>query len=118
MSFDYAAIADDAAQLVMEFGAAATLTRTTPTYDESTGIAGTSDAVQSVYACVMPYGDKMVNGTTILASDQQAYIAARGVTAPQPGDTFTWQSVKYNVISAKNIGPAGIFVFYELQVRG
>jgi hypothetical protein len=119
MTFDYAAIASEVAEILREFGASTTLKRpATADYDPTTGTNATTPATeQSVTAVVFPYADKHVDGTLILATDQQAFLSASGVTAPNPGDLLTWGGVDRNVVKTRNLGPAGVFVFYECQLR-
>lgn len=118
MSFDYAEIRALAAELLSEFGAAGVLARTTPgTYDADEGEMAAAETTQTVTACMFPYGDKFVDGTNILASDRQAFISALGVTPPQAGDVLAWGGEVFAVVRVKNLGPAGVFVLYECQVR-
>ncbi|AKJ28837.1 hypothetical protein [Caldimonas brevitalea] len=117
MSF-YTEMAQTAQALLQEFGAAATISRQTPgEYDPAAGAPSVVDTSQNVAAAVFPYGDRFIDGTLILAGDQQAFVGAVGATEPQPGDTFLWAGTAYKVIKAKILGPAGSAVLYELQVR-
>jgi hypothetical protein len=119
MSFDYASLAVDVAELLGEMGAATTLTTTTPgTYDPNTGtVPAATTVAATVNAVVLPYADEAVNGTLIQASDQKAFVSAVGVTAPLPGAVLAWRGQALTVVRAKNLGPSGVFVLYELQVR-
>lgn len=115
---DYAGLATEAAALLAEFGAQATLTRATPgAYNPSTGTVATTSAAQTVTACVFPYADKFVDGTNILSSDRQAFIAAPGVTAPRAGDVLTWGAETLTVVKVKGIAPGRTAVLYEAHVR-
>ncbi|MGA0608832.1 hypothetical protein [Caldimonas sp. KR1-144] len=117
-AFNYAATAQTAQRLLQRFGAQTTLTRPgTPTYDPETGETTATPVVDSCTAAVFPYGDKYVDGTQILATDRQAYIAAVGLTEPKPGDVLLWGGSGLTVIKTKNIAPAGLPVLYEAQVR-
>lgn len=117
MAFDYASTATQAAELLQEFGRAATLTRSEPgAYDPTTGTGSMVDTVQTVYAVVLPYGDGMVDGSRILATDQQAYVSV-GTTAPRAGDAMTWGADQLRVIEVKALSPAGTAVLYTMQVR-
>lgn len=108
-------------RLLAKYGAETTLTTpsdTAPTYDPATGIATpASPTVNTVTAAVFPYGDKYIDGTLILAGDEQAYISASGITEPKPGSVLVWRSKNYTTVRAKVLGPAGVNVLYELQVR-
>lgn len=119
MSFDYASIAIEAAALIEEFGAEGTLTRKgAGTYAPSTGAATPTETELAVTACVFPYGDKFIDGTTITTRDRQAFIAASaGMSEPREGDVFEWGSEVFTVRRAKNLGPARTMVLFEAQVR-
>lgn len=117
-AFDYAAMARTAQRLLQRFGARTTLTRPgTPTYDPETGETTATPVVENCTAAVFPYGDKFVDGTLILATDRQAFIAAVGLAEPKPGDVLAWGGQGLTVIKAKNIAPAGLPVLYDVQVR-
>lgn len=118
MSFDYASLATDVAGVLADLGATGTLTRNTPgTYDPSTSSAATTASSQTVTACLFPYGDRMIDGTNILATDRQALIGAASITPPRAGDVLTWGSETLTVVRAKVLAPARTYVVYECQVR-
>lgn len=120
MTFDYAEVADTAADILAEFGAAATLTRTDATgeYDPAEGEQATTVTTQACTAALFPYGDKYVDGTNILSSDRQAFIAVRGLTlTPQAGDVLTWGDETLTVVKVKALAPARVNCLYEAQVR-
>lgn len=118
MSFygDMAAVADD---VLREFGATGTLTRTESTgeYDPDTGDYVTTTVTQDCIAVVLPVDQKLVDGTTVLATDETAYLSAVGVTEPRASDRLKVNGKIYTVIRCKNLAPAGQAVLYELQVR-
>lgn len=119
MTFDYASIATAAAEILAKFGADGTLTRKAAgTYNPATGAATPSETTTAVTACVFPYGDRFIDGTTITTRDRQAFIAAgSGVTEPREGDLFEWGAELFTVQRVKNLGPARTMVLYEAQVR-
>jgi hypothetical protein len=123
MTFDYAKTAATAQRLLTRFGASTTLTHITAgTYNPDTGTNTPTEVAQTVVAALFPFGHSMVDGTLILATDQQAYIgvkttAGAAVTEPKPGAVLTWGGRGLTVINAKNLGPAGTMVLFELQVR-
>jgi hypothetical protein len=118
MSFDYAEIAADAQALLEEFGARGQIKRSTPgVYDPSLGAAPVTTTTQVVTAAVFAMPAHLIDGTTVLQGDEQAYMSALGITDPAPLDVLTWQGVGYTVISAKRLAPAGVAVLHELQVR-
>jgi hypothetical protein len=118
MSFDYTEVASIAHELLEEFGAVGQLTRSTPgVYDPSLGAAPVTVTSQDVTAAVFAMPAHLIDGTTVLQGDEQAYMSALGITDPAPLDVLTWQGVGYTVISAKRLAPAGVAVLHELHVR-
>jgi hypothetical protein len=108
-------------RLLAKYGAETTLT--TPgsgngTYDPATGTSTPpTPIVDTVIAAVFPYADKFIDGTLILAGDEQAYLSAQGITEPKPGSVLAWRGKSYTTVRTKTLGPAGVNVLYELQVR-
>ena len=117
----YDELAATATELLRELGAACTLVRNVPPtaaqYDPATGTATVTVLSQTAYAVVFPYGDRYINGDTILASDQQAYMSTTGVLRPAPGDSFVWGGETWRVVASKPLAPALVAVLYEMQVR-
>ncbi len=72
---------------------------------------------QDTVAIVFPVERKFINGTTILASDETAYIATVGVTEPKTGDVLKLNANTYTVISVAWTAPIGVAVLGELHVR-
>lgn len=118
MSFDYAEIAAIAAEILAEFGAQGQIkTTVNGTYDPDAGTVSQTITTSNVTAALFAYEERLINGTTILQGDQQGYLSAVGLTMPKAGDTLTWKSVDYQVISVKELAPAGVNVLAEIQVR-
>lgn len=119
MSFDYAEIAQVAHAVLTEFGAEGVLTRKerSGVYDPAAGAYPETTVTQSCTAVVFPIDQKLVNGTTVLASDEQAYLSAVGLDLPAPPQVLTWQGVDYTLVRVKNLAPAGLSVLVELIVR-
>lgn len=108
-------------RMLRKYGAETTLTTPgagNPTYDPATA-TGTPPAptVDTVRAVVFPYEDKHIDGTLILTGDEQAYISALDIEEPKPGSVLLWRGKSYTTVRAKVLGPAGVNVLYELQVR-
>lgn len=118
MSFDYDEVAEEAHELLTEFGAIGQLkTSVAGTYDPDTGTIPQTVTTADVTACLFAYPERLINGTTILQGDQQAYLSAVGLTMPKSGDVLVWLGSDYQVIAAKELAPAGVNVLAELQVR-
>jgi hypothetical protein len=116
-SFNYPATAATATRLLVRFGAACTLVRTTEgAYNPATGSNTVTVENLPTTAAVFAYDQKYIDGTLILAGDQLAYCAP--AVEPKQGDSFTWAGVPRTVIAVKPISPAGIPVLFEAQIRG
>ena len=106
-------------RLLLKYGLDTTLT--TPgegSYNTATATATPpTPTTDSVLAVVFPYEDKYVDGTLILSTDQQAFISAQNVDEPKPGSVLLWKGKNLTAIRVKTLGPAGINMLYELQVR-
>lgn len=119
MSFDYADIAATADEILREFGAAGIVTRKEPggVYDPDTGTYPDTPVSQNCTAVVFPINQKLVDGVTVLRTDEQAYLSAVGLTAPAATQVLTWAGVDYTIMDVKNLAPAGVAVLVELIVR-
>jgi hypothetical protein len=119
MAFNYAELASIAAEIISEFGGPAQLIRkdTSGTYDPTTGKMSETSVTQGTVAVVFPIDRKLINGTTVLASDETAYISTVGVTEPKATDTLTLNGQTYTIMSVAWIAPAGLAVLGELIVR-
>lgn len=114
-------MAATAKRMLSASGAACTITRQGQgqgSYNPATGTFDPAPAdVQTGQAVVLPYPQKLIDGTTVMQGDQQAYVAPGLDWAPRATDVLTWQGVDYTVVSVKNLAPAGESVLFELQVR-
>jgi len=106
-------------RLLTKYGVSTTLTTTGEgTYSTTTAtVTQPAPVVDIVLAAVFPYEDKFVDGTLILSTDQQAYLSAQGISEPKPGSVLLWQGKDLVTVRAKTLGPAGVNILYELQVR-
>lgn len=119
MSFDYAAAAADAAELLAEFGATVTVTRTTAgTYDPDTGTTGAGASQTWTPSGVkLEYSASAVDGTHILSGDQRVYMSAVPGLDPKAGDTVTLGAEVWRVVISRTLAPAGVAVLLDVQVR-
>lgn len=118
MSEFYDEIAATADEILAEFGATSVLTRIVPgVYDPATG---TTTDVSTDFPCTMasfPIEDKWIDGTRVLAGDEEAYLSVIGLGDPLPGDKIVWRGATYSVVNAKVLAPSGQAVLYTLQLR-
>lgn len=116
-----AAIAD---RLVRKFGSPGMLQRpSADAYDpnDATVDDGVAEpANQAIVAAAFPYDERLIDGTVIQRGDKQMFVSVVGVTEISNASRVLWPDAApetYTVINHKELGPAGINVLYELQVR-
>lgn len=127
--FDYLESQQDADELIEEFGQVGAIKRTVVTPPPNDWTPGTEvSAYHPIKVAVLPIEEKNVDGTLIMAGDQQALISPLGLTVtPQVGDIIlvngemdgeeyvggdTW-----TVFTMKTLAPAGIVALYDAVVR-
>jgi hypothetical protein len=121
----YTRLQNTAQKLLKGKGQSITLTKVTAgTYNPATGaMTGTTTSTQTAYGAIFDYGAKQIDGTLIKAGDKQVLISAfksdgSALTAPVLGDTVTIGGVTYTLVEPlKTVGPAGITVIYEANIR-
>lgn len=121
----YARLQATANRLLKGKGQSLTLTKVTAgTYNPATGgFTGAGTSTQTAYGAIFDYGTKQIDGTLIKAGDKQLLLSAfntdgAALTAPVLGDTVTISSVVYTLVEPlKTVGPAGITVIYECNLR-
>ena len=114
-----------AQKLLKGKGQSLTLTKVTAgTYDPATGgFTGAGTSTQTAYGAIFDYGTKQIDGTLIKAGDKQLLLSAfktdgTALTAPVLGDTVSIGGVVYTLVEPlKTVGPAGITVIYEANIR-
>lgn len=118
MSF-YSDIAADAHALLAEFGSPGQVTRTeqSGTYNPDTGDYDTTTVTQDCIAVVFPIDQKLVDGTTVLATDETAYLSAVGLTIPEPTQKLAWAGKTYTIMRVENLAPASTSVLVTMIVR-
>jgi len=121
----YTRLQNTAQKLLKGKGQTLTLTKVTAgTYNPATGaMTGTTTSTQTAYGAVFDYGTKQIDGTLIKAGDKQLLLSAfktdgTALTAPVLGDTVSIGGVVYTLVEPlKTVGPAGITVIYEANLR-
>ncbi len=121
----YTRLQNTAQKLLKGKGQSLTLTKITAgTYNPATGgFTGAGTSTQTAYGAVFDYGAKQIDGTLIKAGDKQLLLSAfktdgAALTAPVLGDTVSIGGVTYTLVEPlKTVGPAGITVIYEANIR-
>ena len=117
MSFDYLSLQVTANRLIEQFGQTATISRQAAS--GATPWAPTlTETGYEVKAVMLDYSAREIDATDILGADQKAYVAVGQLPiTPKAGDTMTVGSIKLEVVRSMPLGPAGVAVFFELQLR-
>lgn len=110
MSFDYAHMADVAVRLITQFGQVGKLRTFT-----SNGAHTDAPATMAV----LDYHKLDIDGTRVFVGDRRIYVSPDGVTAIKPGQVLLDAANRpYNVIDVREVSPAGIVVYFDVQARG
>lgn len=114
----YADLALTADELLQEFGKALTVRHVVSSgYDPETGGSTITTTDEPGCGAKFPYGDKMIDGTMILTSDEQLYLSPVGITTPKPDDQVIIGADTYSIVKVNTTAPAGIAVIHECQIR-
>lgn len=105
-------------------GQAFTLTHSTlGTYDPATGTTSIVNTTQTGCGIVEAYKAFQIDGTLIKAGDQRVMLAAlttagAALTKPEPDDTILIGAKTWTIKAVEPFEPAGLAIFYYLQIRG
>ena len=112
----YARLQATAERLVAKFGQQGTVTRMEPS-----GPAYEPMLTPTDYPCklvVMDYEDRAVDGTLILRTDKLIYLSTQGLSITlDRADTISAGGQTFAIENVKQINPAGLIVYYEVQGR-
>lgn len=115
----YNDMAATAAELLVEFGADASIVRSASTYDPATGAAAQASTTHAVRAVESNHGRSYVDGSLIEAGARAYLIDPNGMSVePRAGDSFVWGGAPGPVTRAGRVAPGGVAVLFEVQVRG
>lgn len=116
-TFNYAAIASTAANLLSKFGQPLTYTRTTTgAYDQATGSTTDTTTTYDATSVWLGYGISEIDGVVIKQGDAKVFTSPAD-TRPLIGDTVAKDSATWRVMAVMPVQPAGVDVIYQLQVR-
>lgn len=117
MSFDYAPMADAAAEMLRKYGRGATLRRKSP----GNGPGHNTGLVTTDYACtafVSRFRSREIDGVSILATDKLVLIAPDIEVEPKPGDLIVEaDGATLTVVDSTPVKPAGVVVLHRVQAR-
>lgn len=118
MSFDYAASAADASELLREFGQTVTLSRTTePVYDPITGeYTGGGTVTASALAVLLPVGDdagKQFGENGVVRVDDRKVIVEAGAAVDELTTLTDAGGLVWTFVNVTVLAPAGTVVLYK-----
>ena len=118
--FNYAAGRATADRLIARFGQAGAIRRKEDKPDNPEPWKPEQTEVD--YPCklvVLEYSAYELQGTLIEANDRKVYVAAGGLAVePAVADKVIIGGSEFTIIRVSPLNPAGVVVYYELQVRG
>lgn len=119
--FDYDEAEQDAIELIEEFGG----TRTNQAYiirNVNSGPDYNPVITPTNHNCTVVTLDISLNkidGTLVQVGDQMAYVSTDGLSiVPTTADKLVVQTLKYEIVTAMPLSPAGKDVYYKLLIRG
>lgn len=120
------ALEDTALRLIRKFGQERTVVleipNQAPADPSKPWEVNPTDSFQSVSApaVVTPINRGLVDGNSVLAGDEQVFIAglSLGTTVPKPKDFITDENVRKTVVAVERIKPGKTDFLYKIQVRG
>ena len=117
MRNNYAEDRADADEMIDEFGQDGVLRRLTTTGPDYDPVEGAPDDHPAVFA-VLDYTNREIDGTRILATDKKALLSVGDLTiVPGTDDQLVIGGIAHAIIQVKPLAPAGMVLFWELQVR-
>jgi len=118
-SFDYDGAAQDAYDLIKEFGQSANLYHQAKSAPASPYEPDIKTAVSyAVIGVANSYAFKDIDGQVIKWGDLRLTIPAKGLNyTPVSGDKVIWSGRTYSVMSVEPFQPAGVAITYDLQLR-
>lgn len=118
----YTRLAATALRLITKYGRDVTLKFATdtspPDADQPWEPGAPSYVTKVVKGVIFPIDEKYVDGTTVLATDEQALVAAKNLPAvPDPKTVLLDGTTPYKTVKVDPIGPGDIALVYTLIVR-
>ncbi len=117
----YGKMAVKAARKIAKYGAPAVLVRHVPggEYDPATGTVAPGEDVRHPCRAVLSRPESgLVDGTTVLASDQIAILGVPGVPfVPGVGDDMEVAGETWTAMQAMHVRPGGEDILFKVLVR-
>lgn len=119
MTLDYLSLANDATELLRDFGTVCTLEqKTNGIFNPSTNTMTGEIVKQVELQCVrLNYKNTQVDGTVIQRGDAKLLMESNGVASPEVDDNVVLDDGIWQVQNVKVLKPALTAVLFELQLR-
>ena len=88
------------------------------TYSINTGTVPNTVTTKTARGVLFDYGEKDINGTTVLRGDKKLYVTPKGITAITTNDSVTVNGTDYHVTNVIQTNPAGTNLLWDLSLRG
>lgn len=109
-------VADD---IVSEFGQPIIIKQTVQgAYNPDTGLITNTVVPISSIGVLFDYGEKDINGSTILKGDKKLLVKPTGLTSVTVNDSVIVNGEEYHIISVTQTNPAGTNLLWEFSIRG
>lgn len=106
-------------EIITEFGQPIIISHTSyGEYDPITSESLITTTSETVTGVMFDYGEKEINGTTIVRGDKKLLVTPIGVSIIELGDTVTVNGKDYIITIVTETNPAGTNLMYELSIRG
>lgn len=118
MTFNYAPLRSTTDTMLREYGQVVTfLSRSIGDYDPETGEAAVTEAEHSGAAVPLDYGTKNIDGSLVKVGDKQLLLSPVGIPTPKVGDGVVIQGITYSLTIVKEVGPGGLTVLFDCNIR-
>lgn len=108
-----------AEEIVTEFGQAITVKSVTQgAYDTQTGQITSIVTEITTIGVLFDYGEKDINGTTVLKGDKKVLIKPVGLTNVTVNDSIVINGEEYHITMVTQTNPAGTNLLWEVSIRG
>jgi hypothetical protein len=116
---DWGNLASSADVLIKKFGQTITLSHSSyGEYDPDLGTLANTISIVVSTGVMFDYGEKEINGTSIIRGDKRLLISPIGIAEIVIGDLITVSTKSYTVTEVIETNPAGTNLLFEVSIRG
>lgn len=119
MSYNYAPIATKALKLIAKYGVAMTLRQNVGgVFNPATGTRQGTQTDTPCQGIIDNYSVEIVNGTSVLTTDQRIFVAAASLAViPTGGDQILVNGLTFDIVNVNIIGPGNTVILWDIQGR-